>query len=142
MDIPYTNTLQVALTAGQANCLEIPAPARGALVRLVIKQVDGVVAGFSFDVLDRIGACATEEEVSSSFDDNPTVDRELHKIMGTQTVAGRVSEQFGVTFPYVNQDEQDIRKTPKSRLYLDITPAGTGSKTFDISYTCLASSSF
>jgi hypothetical protein len=135
MSFPYENALQVEVTGGQSNCVELLAPPRGSVKKLIIQQVSGTVAGFTADLYNREGACGDEPEVSSSFDDVPSITPALHRVM-PQVVAGAGgSAQFGLDYNYVNMDEQDIRRTPNSRLWLDLAPGGTGAKTFQISYT-------
>lgn len=131
----YSNQLKVSLTAGQYNCIELPAPSSGEVVRFVVKQIDGFDDGFEYDVLDRKGACEGEAAVSSSFDDIDLLDKEAHSILGHQVVAGTLSTHYDKKFGYQNQDEQDIRRTPKTRIYADIRPNGSGDKTFQIAYS-------
>lgn len=127
--IPYANALRVTVAA-TPECIPLPAPIRGILTRLIVKQIDGTLAGYSFNVFTREGACTSVTDLAAV-----PLDGAVYKLMATQTVAGSssTSEQFEKVFPYVNQDDQDpTSRRPLQRLYLELT-GGVG-KTFDISY--------
>lgn len=143
MSRQYTNSCEFDVEAGSAVCVELPAPPRGLLNRLVIKQTTGVLSGLTCEVLDRKDACTSVDEVSNSFDPdadfqrNPLLDVELHRIVADITVAGgsALYEGFNLDAGYENRDEYDIRRTPNTRIYLDLTVAGTGTKRIQVAYT-------
>lgn len=130
-----TSQFEFDAEGGENRCIELPAAARGKLERLVIKQISGAVAGFTYDVLDRRDACESEAAISSSFDTITLLDKELHRIMPQQVVVGAADSHFDMAYTYQNQDEQPATLTPKTRIYLDIAPGGSGTKTFQVAYT-------
>lgn len=132
----YERGVTHVFPSGSATCLELFAPPRGVLRKLVIKQTDGTLAGYVANVYNRSGACADLAEVSSSFDDQDLLDPELHRICDeiTVTTSNALSSQHELNCPYQNLDEQDVRRTPKSRIYLEINPSGSGDKTFQVTY--------
>lgn len=143
MSRQYARTKEVTLVGGQANCVWLPAPQRGTLNRLIIKQVSGNLGGYNVKVLDRYDACSAVAEISNSYEpdtpegENKLMDVELHQIIAEISVnpASALTESFGLNAGYENRDEQDVRRTPETKIYLDITPTGAGDKTFQIAYT-------
>lgn len=133
----YTGNHEIEVVSGSENCAVLLAPTRGTLRRLIVKQISGTLDGFTFNLYDRLDACSTEEEVSSSFDQINLFDPELHRICPevTITATNALSELFDVEHGYENQDEQDIRRTPNSRIYLSINASGAGTKIFQITYS-------
>lgn len=138
--IPYTREDTFETVAGQENCIALEVPFRGFLQRLVVKQTSGTLSGYSFDLYDRRDACAIYAESSQADEDfeNELQAKEVHRLIATQTVAGgqAVSAQYGLSIGYENRDERlpDSRRAT-GKLYLSITPGGTGAKTFAIGYT-------
>lgn len=132
---PYTREIQFQVTAGQHNTVVLPVPPRGFLARFIIRQVGGTFSGYSYDIYSRLEACeiAAGDSVSSADDYGPA----MYKLQATQTVAGGTgtNSQYGLDIPYENRDDQDQRKTPKSSLYLDLQPGGSGHKDFEVSIT-------
>jgi len=137
--VPYTNEKQVVVESGVRTCVTLPAPARGTLTRLVVKQLDGALAGFDFDLYDRHDACSGVSPDSLNPEDGAElVDQDLHRLQARQTVAAAaaISGQYNLSIPYVNRDERDAAmQIPSGVLYLDIEAAGTGDKTFGIAWT-------
>ena len=139
----YTNGFQFAADSGVGSCVELPAPPRGLVRRFILKQVSGVLEGFTANLLDRQDACVAVSEVSSTFEgatpatENKLLDKEAHRILPEISVAvsSALSEQYGLQSGYQNRNEQDIRRTPDSRIYLDVNPGGTGSKGFQVAYS-------
>ena len=138
--IPYTREFFATVTAGQENCVPLPSPPKGFLQRLVVKQVTGANAGFSFNLYDRRDACAIYQESSQVDEDyeNTMVVPEAHQLQATQTVAAAqtTSQQYGLWLAYENRDErlkESRRLTPA--IYLSLTPSGTGLKKFAIGYS-------
>jgi hypothetical protein len=143
MTTPYTRQLQAETSGGQIICIEMPAPPRGVLSRLIVKQIEGALQGFTFDVFDREQACldSSYEISEAGAEDGGGVaqglEEELHKVLATVDVAASTatSEQFGLERPYVNQDDRDQRETPRSMLYFRLDPSGDEAKVFQIAYT-------
>ena len=140
----YTNGFDFQLTSGTDTCVELPAPPRGVLRRFTVKQISGTLEGFTFNLLDRKDACAAIAEISGDAEPgappeqaNKLLDRELHRLLPEVTVTSgnALDEQYNLQMGYQNRDEQDVRRTPESRIYLDIRAAGSGVKDFQVAYT-------
>jgi hypothetical protein len=63
MSASYTRELLVDAVGGTPVVAVLPAPTRGNLERLIIKQVEGAAAAANFTVYNRRGACATEYDL-------------------------------------------------------------------------------
>lgn len=141
MSTPYVRGIRAAgLTSAQPNCVPLPCPSRGTLRRLIVRQTSGTLAGFTFDLLDRSEVCAdgTTTTPEPSTAEPLLMHEELHKLQATQTVAGSASTsaQYALEILYENRDARPERGLgPTNNLYLEITPAGTGDKDFEVVYT-------
>lgn len=137
MGIPYKREFQFSAVAGQANMFELPAPSRGTLRSLIVEQRNGAMAGFSYDLFDRDDCCGGIAESDNPDDGTAHFSNAIHKIYDTQTVSGptTIGQFYDKFLPYENRDEQDDRRTPKSKIYLCLTPSGTGTKLFHVGYT-------
>lgn len=132
----YEQGKEFTATSGQDNCVVLPAPPRGILRKLVVKQVNGVADGFTFNLFNRSDACPSVAEVSDPFDPDALLDPDLHKIQDEIAISAPtlISSQFGFQRGYANEDEQDVRRTRASRIYLSINPGGAGDKLFQVGY--------
>lgn len=54
----YSRSVRFDATGAVAACVELPAPPRGILNRLIITQISGVAVGSAATIFDRRGACA------------------------------------------------------------------------------------
>ena len=141
MSTPYVRGLKaVDLTSGQPNCVPIACPPRGTLRRIIVRQTSGALEGFSYDLLDRSEVCAdgTTTTPEPSTAEPLLLHEELHKLQATQVVAGSASTsaQYAAEILYENRDARPEKGlAPTARLYVEITPAGTGDKDFEIVYT-------
>lgn len=61
----YSNEMQVTVTGGETNLVELPASLRGTLERLIIRQI-GADDGFDFRVLNRRGAVDGQIDVGAN----------------------------------------------------------------------------
>lgn len=129
--LPYTFNTQTTVVSATPKFIVAKAPYRGAVTRLIVKQVSGSLEGFTVDL----------------YDDNPEdttdgLDADVHKVIDTMTADAASSTvlTFEVVSPYVNKevDSTDAALRPQSRLYIEINASGTGSKNFDISLTTTA----
>jgi len=59
----YSRTVRFDATGGSISCVELPAPPRGVVERLIISQISGNSAGGPITVYDRKGACAEEADL-------------------------------------------------------------------------------
>lgn len=127
MALPYTHTLSSTITSGTPLTIECPAPYRGILTKLIVRQLSGTLAGFTVDV----------------YDDNPDdttdgLNSAMHKIIATRTVAAASSAtaDYDLVAPYENQELQDsTSKRRYGRFYIIVNVSGTGAKPFEIAYT-------
>lgn len=100
---------------------------RGTITRLIVKQVTGTLAGYTVDIYDCDPADTPEG-----------YDADIHKIIGTITVAAAASTaaNYDMIPAYENQEVRDDPSLMReSRIYIKVTPAGTGDKVFVIGYT-------
>lgn len=143
----YERSFEVIVPSGSAVCVNhplitapgdggAPAPTRGVLRKLVIKQLNGALDGFTLNAYNRRDACSSVAEISNSFDTQDLADPDLHKICAEVSVSStnRLSAQYGLSNAYENLDEQDNRRTGNSRIYFEINASGSGDKTFQIGY--------
>lgn len=131
----WERTIRVSVTSNTWNQVAVPAPSRGIIQRFVIAQVDGGVAGFQAELLNRRDATQAETtSLSLGFDTNEAYSRPAHRVLPAITVAGgtALSEQHQLQAGYENKDEQDARRVPSHTLWLDIRPNGSGTKQFDV----------
>lgn len=139
----YSNGFEFTTESGIPACVELLAPPRGVIRRFVLKQVSGMQQGYAADLFDRADACSIESEVSNSFEgntpqtENKLLDSDLHRILPSIVVASgqALHEAFDIENGYMNRDEQDVRRTPNTRIYLQVVPAGSGEKIFHVAYT-------
>ena len=143
MSVPHTNQLSsVEAVAGQNNCIPIPAPLRGHIRRIVVKQIDGADAGV-YDIYDRRDACPPEGTNTTTTtttlppDYVPALqDPECHKIQVQQSISSGLKRQDGIEISYQNRDGHDPNRTVnRSWLYMNLVPTGSGTMTYDISIT-------
>ena len=132
----YEKAVEFVVTSGEAACIELLAPPRGELKKFVIKQLDGTTDGYTADLFNREDACSSVVSISGDYDPQNLMDPELHRVIDQVTVASgsRLSAQYSLEAGYQNLDEQDIRRTPNSRLYLEVSAAGAGEKRFQVAY--------
>lgn len=138
MTLPYSKVHSFSADSGVDNCLELPVPPRGTLMRLIVKQVDGALDGFEFDLYDRNDACPGVSQESCNPGDE-AFDPDMHKIAATVTVAPAAasSEQFQLWTPYDNKDSlcDGLHASKRPRLYMRLAPSGGGTKTFEVGFT-------
>jgi hypothetical protein len=140
MAVPQTKQIiALALPSAEYTRVKLPVPTRGVITRLVVWQADGVLAGFDFNTFDREDACNQVTENTDNPNDGRFYgDPELHRLQANQVVASAadVSSQLSLSIPYENCDEQDaVTRRLTDAVYLDIQPAGTLAKDFNISIT-------
>jgi hypothetical protein len=128
----------VRLTNGQPNCVPVGFPPEGSLKRIILKQVGGSLVNFKITVYSALFAC--EPTMSSSVGDpdgegpiKPKADPHLYVIFEEQIgTAGELLEILdSVGKSYRNQDTTSWTN-PVRKIYLQVTPEGSGSSTWDI----------
>lgn len=129
MSVIKTVYKQVTATSGTALHTAIGTARLGTLDRLIVKQTTGTTAGFTVNVYD----CDP---------DDPILDLDVHKVIGTLTVANGSATtsnfDMGAVYYNVEVSDTDATKRNKTQLYVSITAAGSGSKVFDIGLTYTA----
>ena len=133
MATPYARVCAATVESGLDNCVKLPAPPRGILRRLVVKQMTGSIDGFEFDLYSKLAACPGGSEESECIDD-PLLDSETYQIIPTQNSGVGHEQMFDRNDAYENQDWNcyTLRNT---MIYLRLRPSGAGTKTFHIGYT-------
>jgi len=123
-DIVYTNNLRAQMASG-ANCLELPAPPRGEVNRLVITVSSGAGTISGAIIFDRQDACDGTERSTNPDDNNISgMDPLVHQITPSLTPSGGNILEFEKSWAYQNQDEQRITGRFESKLWLQITTSG------------------
>jgi hypothetical protein len=139
MTTPYVREIEFMATGGEDVCVTLPAPGKGVIHRIIVKQLGGTLEGYSLDLFDRADCCAGAASLSLNLEDlSSRIDADLHKIIATRTVAAPNAslELFDLEQPYANRDEQDKwQRRTTNAIYLNLRPAGTGEKSFAIAYT-------
>lgn len=124
----HSNYTQVTVTSATPYKLQMPAPYRGELNRIVVKQTSGALEGFTVDVYD----CNPDSPPNSD-------DKDVHKILGTITVAGSSSTaaEYDKNYAYANKeiDATDLSLRPKGRITIVINASGTLDKLFHVGIT-------
>lgn len=137
--VPWINQISVQVSSSTQTCIELQAPTRGYLNRLIVTQVSGPTDGFSYDVYDREDACESVSTDSVTPEDTvELLDPIVHKITPTKTVSasGSTGEDFEKSWYYENQDErQSPSRRLKGAIWLSLRPEGSEDKTFHIAYT-------
>jgi len=207
-----SEALQITLTGGVANCIPLPAPPRGKLDRLVLKQVTGTAVAATFSIFSRRGACSRANDIVVSSGTLATVTNSGGKALLTfvearqlvqgakllvkgcsvsgynreHSVTGVVSDTqvltdvdysadgaggfwqispqpalldpvmylvhsgsvvantpliaLGLQRAYENSDIRDISGVRTTCLWLELTPEGSGSQTWQVAISTLADS--
>lgn len=132
----YEHDLEQILTSNQDNCISMPAPTRGLIRKIIVKQINGTLEGFTFNLFNRQDACPSVAEISGGSGDEALLDSDLHRICPEVTVIADsdLSSVFDVSHAYQNRDEQDVRRQPRSRIYMSLNPVGSGEKLFHFAY--------
>lgn len=134
--VPYSRAFRkTGVIAGQANAIMIPAPIRGTLTRLVIKEVGGTSA-FAADLFTS-ELPAGQQEQYSDVDSDDDLSAEMFKIMVGIAGVGGIYENYVASVPYIVNEKSHKHGKLKSALYLKMTPSGSGSKIYDIAITVL-----
>lgn len=139
MSTPYEHSLTVEIEGAQRNCIVMPMPHRGRLVKLVICD-ETSAAGFTANVFNSFKACPDGAgDLSSSSSAGSGLPLEHYKVLPTQVAAGQVLEVFEPTgYGYVNADPGASSTNPSKKLYVDIVPVGAGTKTFTVTMTVIS----
>jgi hypothetical protein len=136
MPAPYEKTVQVSAESGQSNHFPIPFIYRGQLKRILVKQLDGVLAGYVFDIFNSKQPMQDFSLSSmSGADAEQPPDNEAFKVLPTQAVASGHATYENFTETGDGYDFKNVDSTtanPARFLYLHLNPAGTGTKNFQV----------
>ena len=132
--------IQVELASGQVNLVVLSCHNWGRLSRLIIRDLEESGDGFTFAIYDRRDAInpagVTTTTTVNPNDDRDLVDPVIHRIYPETTEAGNLHEMYQGDYHFQNRDELSPNGVSNNHaIYLEITPAGGGGKTFAISYT-------
>jgi hypothetical protein len=147
--VPYEMKPLSGLTAisGQPNCFEIDFPSRALINKIVVAQLDGAMDGFTVAIYNAMRPCLGVAESDSDGDETGNLPDDLYRVTpDLSTSSDRLvyfSEEStgGTGFTFFNQDKgtSAARLGNARKLYLQITPAGTGPKTFAVALGGMAS---
>lgn len=128
MPAPYgiflTGDRQIAATGGTIEIVSVPCYATGYLRHLLVNDLSVSAEGYTVDIYCSSAAFNGDLTALSSEADSYTV-------IGRQTVTvgNRICRLDG-EYPFVNADGGHTERERK--IYLVITPAGSGAKIFDV----------
>lgn len=135
MPAPSFKTVTVTVTSGQAETIPLPAPAYGVLNRLFVGQTTGSADGFTFELF------TSEEPAGDSIDNFSDVEDDeispgAFEVLPLQTVASASTKLnlFEKNYGYITNEYLLDNAVRRTTLYAKLTAAGSGPKTFDISY--------
>lgn len=140
MGVPTQAQATVTIDGADPVCVPVLAIPRGEINRVLVKQVDGGSDGFSVKLFDRALACDNDTSLSLSqsltYDDEVPSDQDpaLHQIGPGWSAGPGVDEvrEEELQLAYRNRDPLPGNNVPVQRVYVQIKPNGSGSKTFDI----------
>lgn len=138
MRIYERKVTSVPVNNGQVNCLAIGFPPEGSVKRVILKQVGGDLVDFKVTVYSAAKACNPETSSSigdpdGSGPDKAIADPHLYIVFeeqqGTAGEMMQILDSVGKSFR--NQDTTSWT-VPTRKIYLQVTPTGTGVSTWDI----------
>ncbi len=134
--VPYQYQDRYSVTAGADNCVEVPAPIRGRLRRLVVQQVSGALDGFTVRLYTSESACGRSGNSYADVADASLLSESMFQIGYDYVVAASsdLLNQQALDVPYVDNEMAGNGRL-KSALFVKLTPAGSGTKVFDVGYT-------
>jgi hypothetical protein len=131
--LPYKSLLAIeGVVSGVTQVAVIPAPLRGELTKIVVKQMTGASEGYTFSLLDRP---PIDDDLSPV--DPDVWSEETTRLVGPTTVnAGQTTYSSDLNPRVAFQAWQLSQVIPgdsrASYLYLKILAAGTGEKSFEL----------
>lgn len=118
---------------GEETCIELRIPHRGIIRTMRAEQLTGIDVASTFELYTKNAVCTTEGQ-SSSESGSTVGDRSMYSIFGEKTIpSGSALSEFEKSYHYSNADGTSTN--PQRKLYLGITPGGTGAKSFAISFS-------
>ena len=135
--IPYTKTVTATVTGGSDNVVELPAPIRGLLNRLVISQI-GANENFTAQLYTAERAAGGADDLSD-VDEESGVPAEAFSVTDALTGTSGKYKSYDTRLGYESNEFAQLGRR-QSSLWLKITPATAGEKQFAIAYTVLVPS--
>lgn len=125
---------------GQSNVLELGCPREMAIDKITVVQTGGDSAAFSYDVYSRLAAAETLGSGSSADNSDTPADEgmalaSLYRVnANTVTATAGQPGTFEPDSPvkYRNADAGNGMTRAKQRVYLSLTPGGSGDMAFDV----------
>lgn len=112
---------------GVTQVVELRCPTGGTIVTLKFDQVDGVAAGCVFEAYTRAAAVIPPSPPPA----DPIPPASAYSVFGSKTyVADTPFLETDQTYNYANKDAGPTNR--KRKLYLRVTPSGTGTKSYVI----------
>lgn len=123
----YEGRVTAAIAANSTDVITLPAPNRGALLKLLVKQTAGTLGGFTVKLYHNLAAA-----------EGSAADKETYVIAPTLTVAAAAS--FGAVYSeyhYCNTDnDAEVNDpTPNYSIYAEVANAAGTEITLTIAYT-------
>lgn len=136
--VPYiAGPFTLECVGGERSCHTLSVPWRAVITGFVFTQTDGVLANCDFELFMRSIACQPSNS-SEALPSELTCARELCTVFGVKNyTAGVTLAEYAQNYPYVNQDGNVCDAV--NELYLELTPAGSGLKTYELSLRMLTS---
>lgn len=136
MGVPWNyGPAEFEVPANRASVVELRVPHRGTIRRLIVDERDGAGAATFQIFSSEVAAYAVADDSSISSESSEVAGQEpaAHSIMGVKAVtAGRFAD-YEMETVYRNGDGTSTN--PIRRLWLVITPAGTGTKFYTLAMT-------
>jgi hypothetical protein len=133
--VPYSKAVLIVAQGGEDNAIELPAPIRGVLERLTITEIGGS-DNFTARLFCAERAAGNADSLSD-VDEDVGMPPEAFAITPALTGTAGKYEQFSGGWGYVSNELASPGRL-KSALWLRLTPAGSGEKSFAVAYTVMA----
>jgi len=132
MAAPYTKVYNLVADSEQDTCLELRAPHRGTIRSIVMRQLDGDLGGYWFQLFNSEQARPVGSSSSSLAGSMPENSDAMYDIAGKKNVgAGEdLFEEREKNYIYRNKD--GTHSLPIRKLYILIHPQGAGPKHFEL----------
>ena len=119
----------LAAVGGDATNIAIGVPHRGIIRSIKFEQISGTDVATTFNIYSREEAAPPGSDSMAGDTEYP---RNMYKVLPEQSIGvGATLALFDLNYVYVNKDGTPTN--PVRRLYVEVTPGGTGDKEFALS---------
>lgn len=139
MGVPYeSEPISIEAVGGVATTIVVEFPGRSHIQKIIVSQISGVLVDFTIELFNYITAMPNEQSESLSDPEGDPIPLDCYRICSplSSTTPGRFmhfTEEAtgGQGYMFFCRDKNPGRQGQIMRnLYLRITPAGSGPKTF------------